>query len=414
MMTKKVKACAAVLLVLLAQCGNAMAQMRQTIFVEYRTLSADGRGELRLDVENIDFLRDNEYVGGRTDGYTIPGFLLRPTLTYQPLGNLKIEAGFNMTTYWGATAYQEVYFKDPIRHLPTGETKRVNMTPFLRVHAKLSPAVDLVMGNIYGGVAHGLPEPLYDEENMLTTRPEAGLQLLVGTPHFDLDAWVNWESFIFRNDNHQEAFTVGAAAKVKVNDEAARVHVFFPLNLVMQHRGGEIDTIATNRVQTWMNASAGCQLDINLRSRLVRKVSVSVNAFASNEGKGELFPFKRGVGVYGLAEMDIWRFNVGVGHWAAHNYISLLGNPHFGCIGVPYTGTRFTDPQVTTLNIEYSQSFGKCYSWGANFKAFYLHKGDMIEADGTKVAQSMTTSFAAAVYFRLSPSFLLKDFNKKH
>lgn len=413
-MMKKILACAAMLLLPLVQGGDAMAQMKQLIFDEDRAVAADGQGELRLDIENIDFLRDNEYVGGRTDGYTLPGFLLRPTLTYQPLANLKIEAGFNMTTYWGATAYQELYFRDPIRHLPTGESKRVNMTPFLRVHAKLSPAVDLVMGNIYGGVAHGLPEPLYDEENVLTSRPEAGIQLLVGTSHFDLDAWVNWESFIFRNENHQEAFTVGAAAKVKVNDDASRVHVFFPLNVVVQHRGGEIDTIATNRVQTWMNASAGCQLDINLRSRLVKQVSVSVNAFASNEGKGELFPFKRGVGVYGLAEMDIWRFNVGVGHWAAHNFITLLGNPHFGCIDVPYTGVRFTDPQVTTFNLEYAQSFGKCYSWGANLKAFFLHKCDETGADGVRGSQSMATSLAAAVYFRLSPSFLLKDFNKKH
>ena len=144
-MMKKILACAAMLLLPLVQGGDAMAQMKQLIFDEDRTVAADGQGELRLDIENIDFLRDNEYVGGRTDGYTLPGFLLRPTLTYQPLANLKIEAGFNMTTYWGATAYQELYFRDPIRHLPTGESKRVNMTPFLRVHAKLSPAVDLVI-----------------------------------------------------------------------------------------------------------------------------------------------------------------------------------------------------------------------------------------------------------------------------
>lgn len=377
-------------------------------------LRPEGKDQLRLDIENFDFFRDNEYVGDRTDGYTLPGFVLRPTLSWQPLANLKVEAGFNMTTYWGATAYNELHFKDPLREVTTGKTRRLNMTPFVRVHARLSPAVDLVIGNIYGGVAHRLPEPLYDEENMLTQRPEAGIQLLTNTRHFDLDAWINWESFIFRDDNHQEAFTFGLATRTKVNDEKSRVHAFFPINLIFMHRGGEIDTISTDRVQTWVNFSAGGQVDFNLRSKAVRKVSLSLNVFYSNEGKGELFPFGRSLAAYALAEMDVWRFRLGVGHWMAHDFITLLGNPHFGCIDVPYSGRRFDDPQVTTFNLEYTQQFAKCYAWGANLKAFFLYKCGMTEPDGTVTTSPGAVSLAAAVYFRLSPSFLLKDFSKRH
>lgn len=392
--------------------SDATAQMIECIFDEDRTLAPDGQGELRLDVENLDFLRDNEYAGGRTDGYTLPGFMLRPTLSWQPLDRLKVEAGFNMTAYWGATSYHEVYFKDPLRYMPTGEKHRVNMTPFLRVHAKLSPAVDLVIGNIYGGVAHRLPEPLYDEENMMTGRPEAGIQLLTATRHFDLDAWVNWESFIFRNDNHQEAFTFGVSARAKVNDERSRVHAFFPVSLIYMHRGGEIDTISADRVQTWMNVSVGGQIDFNLRHKTVRRVSLSLNGFYSGESKGDLFPFKRGAAAYALAEAEIWRFKLGLGHWVGHNFITLMGNPHFGSISVPYDGQRFDDPQVTTFNLEYFQAFGKCYSWGANLKAYYLHDCHKVEADGSRDRSSGAMSIAAAVYFRLSPSFLLKDFKK--
>ncbi len=402
------------LLLMLAFASSAIAQPMRSLLDENRTLDANGKGQLRLDVENLHFFRDNEYDGGRTDGYTLPGFILRPTLSWQPLSNLKVEAGFSMTAYWGATYYQPLYFKDPFREVSTGEKKRVYMTPFVRVHAKLSSMVDLVIGNIYGGVAHGLPEPLYDEENMLTQRPEAGIQLLADIPHFDMDAWVNWESFIFRGDDHQEAFTFGLSTRAKANDESSKVHVSFPVNLLFMHRGGEIDTITSNRVQTWVNISAGGQVDFNLQSKAVTKLSLSLEALYSNENKGELSPYGHGAAVYGLASADIWRFKIGLGHFYGHEFISLLGNPHFGCIDVPYSGIRFDDTQVTTFNLEYAQEFARHYSWGANLKAFYLYECQSTGSDGVTVSSPGALSVAAAVYFRLSPSFLLKDFSKRH
>lgn len=73
----------------------------------------------------------------------------------------------------------------------------------------LSDHVNIVLGNIYGASNHNLIEPLYNPELNLTCDPEAGLQLLYDSKAFDLDVWVNWQSFIFREDVHQEAFTVG-------------------------------------------------------------------------------------------------------------------------------------------------------------------------------------------------------------
>ena len=88
----------------------------------------------------------------------------------------------------------------------------------------LSDHVNIVLGDIYGGANHNLIEPLYNPELNLTADPEAGLQLLYDSRRFDLDVWVNWESFIFREDTHQEAFTVGLSGRYKLNDPDARFH----------------------------------------------------------------------------------------------------------------------------------------------------------------------------------------------
>lgn len=110
------------------------------------------------------------------------------------------------------------------------------MLPYFRAQMALSDHVNIVLGNIYGASNHNLIEPLYNPELNLTCDPEAGLQLLYDSKAFDLDVWVNWQSFIFREDVHQEAFTVGISSRVKYNDPASRFHFYTPVQGLVQHR----------------------------------------------------------------------------------------------------------------------------------------------------------------------------------
>lgn len=63
--------------------------------------------------------------------------------------------------------------------------------------------------------------------------------------------------FYLQEDIHQEAFTVGLSTRFKFNDPDSRFHFYAPLQVLAQHRGGEIDTILTNSVQTLMNGAVG-------------------------------------------------------------------------------------------------------------------------------------------------------------
>jgi hypothetical protein len=46
-----------------------------------------------------------------------------------------------------------------------------------------------------------------------------GVQMQWQTKPLDFDVWVNWESFIFDKDTHQEAFTFGLSARYKETGE---------------------------------------------------------------------------------------------------------------------------------------------------------------------------------------------------
>ena len=71
----------------------ASAQNDSILFEDNTRIDTTARGELRLNIDGMAFFRDNEYKGSLRKGYTLPGFWLQPTVSYQPLSRLRLEAG---------------------------------------------------------------------------------------------------------------------------------------------------------------------------------------------------------------------------------------------------------------------------------------------------------------------------------
>jgi hypothetical protein len=71
------------------------------------------------------------------------------------------------------------------------------------------------------------------------------------------------------------------------------------------------------------------------------------------------------------------------------------------------------------IGVEYSRTFAKAYTVGANIKAYLNNTGTLTHpADDTHpepytAPSEFRTPFSFGVYFRCSPSFVLKRFNKK-
>lgn len=89
-------------------CGIAatvQAQVERAIVPpEYRLDSAQTR-ELRLKVDNLSFFKDNEFSGNIMKGYSLPGLWVAPRLTYQPLKNIRLDAGVHALIYHGTYHY---------------------------------------------------------------------------------------------------------------------------------------------------------------------------------------------------------------------------------------------------------------------------------------------------------------------
>lgn len=389
-------------------CGNA--QLNEHVFYSDHRIDPEKKGDLYLSVDNLSFFKDNEFDGPMQDGYSLPGFRLTPKLVFYPLKNIKLEAGAYLLKYWGADRYPS---SEPYRVLPSWNSSSYqngfHALPFFRAQIALSEQVDLVLGDLYGGTDHRLIEPLYNPERNLTADPEAGLQLLYDSRFVSLDAWANWESFIFQDSPHQEAFTFGISARAKLNRETSKIHFYIPLQIVMQHRGGEIDTITTSSVQTWANLAGGVGAVYRINAGVLKQIDLQLAAAYYAQQAGDVLPFDNGHGFYARLAADIYDFRVKVAYWKCKDFITLLGSPFYGALSTSNGGTA-EKPGCFYFGVEYCRTFGRDYALGIDVDVFRQSSPVFRVPDNGDIKSMSALSFSAGVYFRAHPSILLKKF----
>lgn len=419
----------AILVGLCALC--VQAQLLDEMFTENCSLDSLTPHSLRIEVEAAGFFHDNEYQSEWQSGYTLPGVRIIPHLAYNPLSRINIEAGASMLLFNGANRYPNFAYHDIATWKGNQYQSGCHILPWVRLQASLKH-LDIVVGNIYGGANHGIIMPLFNPEQNLSADPEMGFQLRLHRPHILLDTWMNWQSYIFETDSHQEAFTVGSTARIlwgkrKEAKPQKTLSFYSPVQLVIQHRGGEQDETKMG-VQTLCNASAGAGMRWNSGSKL-DYLDAQLNAMASYQQAGMLWPFELGFAWHaGLNTHWFRHLNVGLDYQhAPKQFVSLYGNPFFSTVSLKNGGTRIQEDgslrgeyahqyegtQVLRLGVDYQYTFAKAYTLGAAVEAFSLHSGPCLKAgtqDHTGAAKRHELNFSFGIYFRVSPSILLKKF----
>ena len=363
---------------------------------------------LYLDMDNLFFFKNNEYHGTLMKGYTLPGAWVNPKFTYQPLSSVKIEAGAYMLMYSGAYKYPNYAYQDISKWKGGHYQKGMHLLPYFRGQLSLG-RFNFVLGSLYGGSNHRLMLPLYNPELNLTADPESGFQLLYDSPRFHLDAWINWQSFIFETDTHQEAFIAGLSSEIRFNSPQSKLHLYAPIQFVTQHRGGEQDD--TGNVETLMNGAAGLGLLWNVGNHGLRRLNWEMSMLGYYQQKGKLWPFNDAWGVYARMKADFKYWSVQSGVFACEDFISLLGNPHFGAVSTKYEGGYNGRPVTAFLTADYMRTYAKLYSFGIKGELYHQWTDKLVYAgEGPLEDTGKNWGASIGVYFRLNLSFLLKRF----
>lgn len=374
---------------------------------------------LGIELEALAFFKDNEFDGNVQRGYSLPGVRLQPRLTYTPIDEIKLELGLHATIYSGANKYPCYVFHDIATWKGDQYQSGAHLLPFFRATARFK-SITLAVGDIYGGATHGFVEPMYNPELILTDDPEMGFQMIVDTKRWHSDLWMNWQSYIFKESSHQEAFTVGWTQNINVwkRTKEDRTHSLdIPIQLVIQHRGGEQDNTKMG-VQTIANGALGMGYEYKAPgNRIVTGVQAEVMALYCLQQSGNLWPFKNGPAIWVKASVDFIRdLRVTAGFFSAKDFCSLYGSQYFGTLSTKRAGGRFDGMNTGLISVEYSRTFANAYTIGANLKAYIYKTGSLaLPADDTHpepytIPGEFRTPFSFGVYFRCSPSFVLKRF----
>lgn len=387
-------------------------QLAEKLYATDSEIDSLRKGQLSVDVDNLSFFTNNEFNSTVRKGYTLPGFWLQLKAVYHPLSNLKLEAGVHSIWFWGTTKYPAFAYKGMATWGGQDYAHNVHVLPFYRVHLALSKNVNVILGNLYGRSSHRLIEPLYNPELSLTSDPEHGVQLLYRTKWMDLDGWVDWMTYIYNLDTKQEAFIAGVSARLKANAPESRWHVYFPVQGLAHHKGGEIDATDEN-IQTVMNGALGVGLMWNVKGRVVKNINMEIDAVGYSCQKGTIYPFERGRGYYAKYAMQLNNFNLNTSYWACENFVPILGSPFYGAVSAKVNGMLYRSPRMLHMGADYVCPLGKGFAFGVNANVYYYLSGKMYSAETglyESPAFGNNSNFSFGVCLRINPSFLIKQY----
>lgn len=372
----------------------ANAQIDAQLFERSYEIDSLCTGDFAVELDNVSFFKDNEYSGELITGYTLPGLWVQPKLTFQPLNNLNLELGFHSLIYAGKLKYPNMGYQDIGMWKGDDYTEGTHILPFFRANIQMGK-VHFVLGDIFGGANHRLIEPLYSRELNMTNDPEMGLQVLVDLKRWHLDTWINWQSFIFKGDTHQESFIFGGNSELNFGKWT------IPMQVIVQHRGGEIQTDSAHHgVQTLINAAVGARLEQPIHTQWLTKVTAEAEATYYLQQSGSLYSIKNGWGAYARTLMNFRHgINLDLNYFKNMNYVPVLGDGHFCCMKTSDKSVVYKRPDILNAAIEYSKTFAKRYTFGARADIYcmWLHPG-------------MKCDMSFGVFLKANPRFLLKKF----
>lgn len=283
------------------------AQDFNEIFKVDRHINPSDSNKLFFRFEDQNFFKNNEYFNKIEDGYTILGTLLKPKLLFYPSHNSKLEVGAMLLKYSGKDEISQAF-------------------PTLSFQVNFVKGVDILLGTLYSGYNHELIEPLYKPERHFMNNYENGLQIMTNLKRLKSDLWMDWERMIFWNDPFKEEFTVGTSNKVFLTDTASDFMVSIPLQGLVAHKGGQIDSTRSEHMQTLANLVGGLSLEYELHGKFLNSIGANGYFVSFND----LSPFKaqpyiNGYGIYTDAWANTKYFNLFAGYWDGEFFMAPRG-----------------------------------------------------------------------------------------
>ena len=267
---------------------------------------------LYLNIDNLSFIKNNEYFNLIADGYTLLGNKLDIQSIYKPHKNYQVTAGLMLLKYYGQDVFAEAipYFTLQINY-------RKNR---------------FYIGKLVTGDRHHLSVPLYGFERLLDNRSiENGLEHRYKNRHWETDTWLDWEHFILKNDTLRERLNFGQTTTYRYRYNNFEIQI--PFQLYLLHRGGQINIRKKgneiNNALVIGNLSTGISLTKILTMKQKAGIQFHYYIYQLNSNQPEELIFTDGSAYdFGIFYRNkAWLINVN--YWKSNHFVAPKGDDMF-------------------------------------------------------------------------------------
>lgn len=313
--------------------------------------------KLMFSVQNLNFMKNNEYFNQFADGYTLFGYQLRPTLVYYPNAYTRVAAGAYLMKEFGREGFTtaQPYFN--IKLAKNGYTG--------------------TFGNLEGSLNHNLIDPIYDFERVLTNRQEYGIQFQSDKKYLSSDVWMDWQRAIHRNDPYNEMFTFGASLRGKLPPLGKGWTVELPLQSLIWHQGGQIQGEVTGPDQslgktTIWNSAAGISVQKTFPRGFVKAVRTEgYLAYYKDLVRANDAPFWQGSGIYLNQTLATKLVDLSAAYWHGNGWIAPEGAPSYNSASSILPGVAVKNRGLVVGRVSRQQKIGRGVTAEVRFEPYY-------------------------------------------
>ncbi|WP_423149109.1 hypothetical protein [Rubrolithibacter danxiaensis] len=288
-------------------------------------------GDVALTVANFNYLRNYEFFNKFQDGYTLYGTQLEPQLVYYAHPNLLLSAGIHLRKDFGNEGIYKTYPLFSIKY-QKGNTALIN-------------------GVLEGNIQHRYIEPLVDFEKKITEPVEYGTQVVIQNSKLFFDGWINWKKMIYKPSGEQEQILAGISSDISLFRNN-KLKLSVPLQLLVFHQGGQIDTTA-KPLQTLLNSAAGFKINYKLSGFFKSIETENYISTFTELSPTKQFPFSKGKGVYLNAGVDSRYGRLTASYWKGTNFFSRQGMPVFQSISQQINNEGHSEKNRQLLFLRY-------------------------------------------------------------
>lgn len=342
----------ATILILFFTFIHVYSQYPEKYFTEYETLNKKDSGTIKLNINNINFLKNNEYFNEIVEGYTLLGFWCRPNISYQISEKSEVAAGLDVLKYSGREGVYKIL-------------------PFFRFRHVFNDNIELVMGNLYGRLDHHLAEPILDPELTIRDKQENGVQFLLKSEYIKSDVWINWEHFIMLGDSAQEQLTGGTSTLISLTGTNEELKLEIPVQLILTHKGGQIN-VGNSALETISNFGTGFNVRIKTDNSFLKSLSFENMGFLyKNLSPEKKRVLNSGWALYPavVAESGWWQCKLG--WWHSNKFFGPRGEDIYQAISPANLGYFENKRDLGVLKLGLFNKYAGKVLLAAQFEGYY-------------------------------------------